>query len=126
MSKTIKADQLGDALKDIIKEYSKEVQDVVNESIPDVAKDTVKELKRTSPKRPGGGAYAASWTSQIEKGRLGDEAIIYNKKHYQLTHLLEKGHAKVNGGRVNGIPHIKPAEDPAGENLGKIIEGKLT
>lgn len=123
MSKTIKADQLGDALKDIIKEYSKEVQDVVDDAIPKVAKDAVKELKQTSPKRSG--AYAASWTSQVEKGRLGDEAVVYNKKYYMLTHLLEHGHAKVNGGRVNGIPHIKPAEDHAGENLVKIIEGKL-
>lgn len=123
MSKTIKADQLGDAFNDIFDDYSQDVQDIFNNAIQEVAKDAVKELKRTSPKRSG--AYAAGWASKIERGMFGDKAVIYNKNHYQLTHLLEHGHAKVNGGRVNGIPHIKPAQDNAGEEFVRIVEGKL-
>lgn len=71
-----------------------------------------KELQVTSPKRKkGGGAYRKGW--QVKKVKYGNSTsyIVYNKTRYQLTHLLEHGHAKKNGGRVQAYPHITPAEN---------------
>lgn len=124
MASTISPDKIDDAIKDTLAEYAEFVQESIEETVNDVSADTSDELKKTSPKRTG--KYAKSWRVKIVKERLGTYAIVYNKDHYRLTHLLENGHAKVNGGRVNGIEHIRPAEQKAIKQFEKELEEKLT
>ena len=106
-----------------LQKYSEEVTDKVKQIVDDVSTELVENLKQDSPKRPGSGAYAKSWTSKVEyEDNLIKRVRVYNSKHYQLTHLLEYGHAKRGGGRVEGIPHIKPNEEKAIEELERRIE----
>lgn len=124
MSKNVKIDDLGNAISSMLREYGDEVLTAVDEVLPLVSKDTVHELKATSPRKTG--SYAASWGVTNEDGRLSKKAIIHNKKHYRLVHLLENGHINKAGKRVkgggrvmvttgfvHGIPHVKPAEERA-------------
>lgn len=79
-------------------------------------KDTVEDLKATSPKQAGGGAYARGWTmTQTVEG-----VVVHNKgKDKTLGHLLElrhdlvryKNEAKVKYGHVFPQEHIRPAYD---------------
>lgn len=104
--------------------YVKDVDDAVKEVLPKVGKDAVKELKTTSPKRTG--KYAKGWKQKVETERIGSKLTVYNSTSYQLTHLLENGHASRSGGFVSGRPHIKPAQDKAEkkavEEITKAIE----
>jgi len=107
----ISVDQLAAEIAKGLAEYSQDVVEKVNVSSEKVGKAAVKKLKQTSPKKTG--KYAKSWTMSTEKA-IGqpDLRIIHVKApHYRLTHLLEYGHAKVGGGRVEGRPHIRPAEE---------------
>lgn len=100
--------------QELADEYIKEVQDVTNKEMRHTAQDAVAQLKNTSPREETGkrkGRYARGWTK-----RDGDmETVVYNKTDWQLTHLLENGHAVVNaygdtGARVEAIKHIEPVE----------------
>ncbi|WP_129045008.1 HK97 gp10 family phage protein [Companilactobacillus metriopterae] len=105
-----------------LEDYSTEVERDLEESKKKVAKEAVQELKSTSPKRnKGGGAYAKSWGTQ----KQGTAIIVRNKNHYQITHLLEYGHKKRNGGSVRAFPHISIAEEHAINNFEKTVESKL-
>lgn len=67
----------------------------------EVTEDAVKTLKATSPTTTK--KYAKSWTRK----KTSNGYVIHNKRYY-FTHLLEYGHAKVGGERVDGIKHIEP------------------
>ncbi len=113
-------------LRKLLEGYSAEVSKAAGEAIKEVADESVKRLKKTSPRRPGGGQYAAGWKKTIESGGLIVEATVHGgPKTYPLAHLLENGHAKRGGGRTNPIVHIKPVEDWAVEEVQKRIREKV-
>jgi hypothetical protein len=107
----INIDQLAAEIAKGLAEYSQDVVERVNASSERIGKEAVKRLKQISPKRYGN--YAKSWTMKTEKaiGQPHTRIIHAKAPHYRLTHLLDYGHAKVGGGRVEGIPHIRPAEE---------------
>lgn len=112
----------------ILKQYSLTMSDVVEDCVVDVAKESVKKLKATSPKGPGG--YAKNWTYEKEKGRVHLWATVYGKTPtYRLAHLLEYGHPIKRGGRTVGhadaIPHIGEVHDWAVEEAFNEVVSRL-
>ena len=119
MSVKIKPDQLEKVITETLDDYADSLTDKVKNSVKDAATEAVKELKATSPKKTG--RYAKSWKQKKIKETSSEMDIVVHAGRYQLTHLLENGHAKRGGGRVDGIPHIKPVE----EKVSKKLEQKI-
>lgn len=88
----------------------------IQEAAKIAAKQAVKDLRAKSPKGRSG-EYAKGWTSMQKKTRTGVTATVYNKDRYMIAHLLEYGHAKVNGGRTAAQVHIAPIEKSAGDKF---------
>jgi len=106
MADVIKVDDLAGEIALAVRTYTEEVGAAIEEAVKETAQALAADLRETSPKDTG--EYAKGWTARKEgPGRY----VVYNKKKPQLTHLLEHGHAKSSGGRVEGRPHIKPAEE---------------
>lgn len=123
MNIRIKPEQLSDAIEKELDDEARDITGMVKKAVTGTADAAVKELKATSPKRTG--RYAKSWRKKVVRESPSGIGIVVYAGHYQLTHLLEYGHAKRNGGRTKAIPHIKPVEEKACRNLESDIKRGL-
>ena len=112
-------------LDKILGDYEKEIDETSQRVFAQIAKEAVQQLRATSPKQKGGarsGSYAKGWTTKKE----GTAVIVHNKTDYQLTHLLENGHALRQGGRWEPEKkHIKPVEEWANREVVQELEREL-
>lgn len=125
MSKMIKPENLQDEVMKYLNEYREDIQEDVEEVTDKVTKEARDELKQTSPKGSRK-RYYKGWSVKLQKKhKLRYEKVIWNKTDYQLTHLLEFGHATRNGGRTRAIPHIRPVEEKYNQKFIDLIEQKI-
>ena len=114
---------LAKAVMAALTEYGEGVTEGVKEATQQVAKECAKDIKTNALAAFRGTEYAKSWrVKKIEETPNGVTFTIYSPRRYMLAHLLEHGHAKRNGGRVEGRPHIGPAEQKASEALEKKVK----
>lgn len=119
MSKRVGIDGFADELVSLFKEYTEEVTEGMEDVKEKVAKEGVKALKQTSPVgRRSRKKYKDGWRAK----KVGTAWVVHNATNYQLTHLLEKGHALRQGGRTRAFPHIAPAEEMIIKDFEKRLE----
>ena len=119
-------------INDILDDIHTVLQDDYEGAAKEISRECVQRLKAVRWKTNTGKNYSATWTLKRDKhsgGHLGTW-IVHNSKNYQLTHLLENGHAVVNakgntGKRAAAHKHIEPVYEWAQQELVHQIEMKL-
>lgn len=113
----VKPEELGAVITQALKEYQQEVADDMKATCLKCAEIGASNLKVTSPYRrhkkgTKGGHYRSGWdVSVLYESNSTIRVAIHNKKKPGLVHLLEHGHAKINGGRTKALPHVAPEEE---------------
>ena len=124
MRTTIPISELANEVMKGLKEYADLATEDLKKDVEKAGKKVKEQIESTAPKDTG--KYAKSWA--VKKTRETSDSIelvVHSKTRYQLTHLLEFGHAKRNGGRVAARPHLAAAEQAGIEQLTRDIERDL-
>ena len=111
MSDRLRSEELGAALEAELTVYGKVIIDGVNAAGERAIQDLVEKTKAYAPRRKG--KFRRSITYKAVRRFTGEMLFIWGAKapHHRLTHLLVRGHATRNGGRVPGHPFLQNALD---------------
>lgn len=126
----VSANDFSGAVTNILKDWSADVLGETNAAVKEVATEARDELKVEGNFENRSGKYRKGWRVTFTELRYGLEATVHNKV-YQLTHLLESGHAKWlwgrdTGGTVQAFPHIEKVNEEAQRKLEEEIVRRLS
>lgn len=108
----VKIDSLSPEVMKELEKYADVTTEKVKKAVLNAGKTVRDEIKASAPSDTG--KYSKSWTVKtVRETSSSLELVVHSRNRYQLTHLLEFGHAKRGGGRVSTRPHIANAEEKA-------------
>ena len=123
-SDRVRIEGMAAAIMEGLIEYVDLAADDLKAAVKKAGTTARKEIQANAPSDTG--TYAKSWSVKNTKETSNTlEVTVYSRNRYQLAHLLEFGHAKRGGGRVNGESHIAAAEEKAVSELEQEITRKL-
>ena len=118
-------DDMADEIMKGLTEYSELADSAMKKAVRKTATSVKNEISANAPVKSG--HYKKSWTAKKTKENSHTlEMTVHSIDRYQIAHLLEKEHAKRNGGRVAAIPHIAPAEEDGADLLESLIKKELS
>lgn len=88
----VSLDSLDEEIKKELENFNAEVINAANDSFQETAKEAAEMLKKGGPYQERTGAYTKDWAVDKRGSRTSvvtglNGYSVYNKKHYQLTHL---------------------------------------
>lgn len=121
----VKIDSLSSEVMRELKKYADITTENVKKAVLNAGKTVRDEIKASAPSDTG--KYSKSWTVKTVRETSNSlELVVHSRNRYQLTHLLEFGHAKRGGGRVSARPHIASAEEKAIKAFEEEIKEAIT
>lgn len=122
----VEEDQFASALSDILGDIADGADEAVFQLVHDSVSEGRDEWRKNAESY--GWEYGQFVTFRTLRQKHGVEGHIFSRKP-GLPHLLEKGHAKIGGGRTRAFPHVKPAAEYAfrfaRDHLGEYIAREL-
>ncbi|OYP06381.1 hypothetical protein CG709_10035, partial [Lachnotalea glycerini] len=110
----VSVDQMADAIAQSMAEFADLSNEVMKECVTETSKSVKKEIQENAPVRTG--KYKKSWAAKKVKENANSlTMVVHSRDRYQISHLLEQGHAKRGGGREAAIPQIAQAEQRGAE-----------
>ncbi|MCL6573154.1 MAG: HK97 gp10 family phage protein [Bacillus sp. (in: Bacteria)] len=115
---------LAEAILQELENYSESVTEGVKKAVDTVANECNEEIKKHVTFNEPTGKYVKAfkvkktYESKLNKGKTWH----VSGGEYRLTHLLEKGHAKIGGGRTQAFPHIIFGEELAKRRLEELVK----
>lgn len=121
----VRVEQMAEALAQTMAEYAALSNEVMKGCVTEVSQSVKKDIQGNAPVRTE--KYKKSWAAKkVQENANSLTMAVHSRDRYQIAHLLEHGHAKRGGGRVQAIPHIAPAEQRGAEELTAKIERGLS
>lgn len=121
---SVDVDELAGLISEYMSNYSEEVTDNVKKAVDVVADEVNQEIKKHIRFKQPTGKYVKSFrikTSYEDRFNKRKTWYVANGQH-RLTHLLEKGHALIQGGRSRAYPHIKYGEELAQRRMEELAK----
>lgn len=126
MEVKVDADRFGAECEKALGDFRDLTSEGMTKAVDATAKEAVRVTKARSRSRTG--RYRKNWTHKVTDKKYASYArTVYNSKRYQLTHLLEKGHAiegymkyRTSKRRTRAFPHIMTEEEAE-----KILQANL-
>lgn len=110
----VEEDQFAATFAELLNGLADDTDEAVFHCVHDALVEGRDEWAENAPVRKGeySSGYAKSMTYRAIRRKGHVEGHIFSRKP-GLPHLLEKGHAKIGGGRTAAQVHVKPAADLA-------------
>lgn len=123
MGNKIDIGALVDTLAKELSSYTVDIAEEVKAAADETTNELLDNIRADAPKRKGKYRKAMAIKTTIENAFQKVNVWYVKKPYYRLQHLLEKGHAKRNGGRTQAFPHIEKNAEAAKQNFSVRVEG---